>query len=765
MDLQAPAPSSASDDGMYRLEELPEPVKPAEAPTELFTRNDDTTVIAPLPIGLSDTAPATGKPKKNGKPGKAEARTESKGGFSLATFWRRATAKTQESPAPATNGETTPDAPAAAARPVDKATARKRRRRRRALRLALPAWSVSFVIHMTILIALAAATFSEPVRKAMNSIDSALVSNPGGADELVKIWAEPTNQPRDQAVGNDGGPSAPAASSSGGGGGGGTFGGIGTGPPSNTPVVAGGGGNINEKNGLPGIKVVAQVSGLGLATLAAPTMDLGGAGMVAGDVTFGTKDIGEALDQLAREILRHLTRHKLTVVWLFDESESMKDDQKAIRQKFDRVASELKINVDGAAKKKDAAALNHAIVGFGESMDYILGKPTLNIDVIGQAIDKLKIDETGTENTMQAIDNVIKNYSNLISKDRRLLIVLVTDESGDDGAHIEELHQLAVSQKVPIYVIGRQSLFGYDRAHLQYVDPVTKDVYWPAIRRGPETADIELLQWDGLHDRWDEQPSGFAPYELARLAKDTGGIYFLLPSEENMRVRQREKAYSIKDLKEYVPAYESRAAYVAARNKSEFRRTLYEIIQLTRPKDGDPGFTFRRHFPIDPQELLPACQEAMANAKDKLARLLQIQARLDSPQFQRLRDRETEKRWQAHYDLMLAQIVTYQIKAYEYGSCLEEMMKKPPRPTKMPSQDLVVEWVIDHSHDRKAPKDRTDKKYVEAERLLKLVMERHPKTPWADLAQDELARGFGAQRNEWHHNPRYDERAKLVPKY
>ena len=123
---------------------------------------------------------------------------------------------------------------------------------------------------------------------------------------------------------------------------------------------------------------------------------------------------------------------------------------------------------------------------------------------------------------------------------------------------------------------------------------MTKDVYWPAIRRGPETADIEMLQWDGLHDRWDEQPSGFAPYELARLAKDTGGIYFLLPSEENMRVRQREKLYSITTLKEYVPDYESRIAYVERRTKSEFRRTLYDIIQATR------SFPFRHHFPVMP---------------------------------------------------------------------------------------------------------------------------------------------------------------------
>ena len=67
-----------------------------------------------------------------------------------------------------------------------------------------------------------------------------------------------------------------------------------------------------------------------------------------------------------------------------------------------------------------------------------------------------------------------------------------------------------------------------------------------------------------------------------------------------------------------------------------------------------------------------------------------------------------------------------------------------------------------------APGDETDKKYAEATRLLKLVIERHPKTPWADLAQDTLGRGLSADYHERHHgppNPRYQERAKFVPKF
>ncbi len=644
---------------------------------------------------------------------------------------------------------------------AEKALARKRRQRNAQLKVGAPAWVVSLCVHVALLGALAVTTLGSDVgKRIVANINSSLAPNRSGEPEMTPIYADPGAQRSDQAVGNENAESAGGSS-----GGTGGFGGIGTGPPSATPAIGkvgrvGGGGGSGT--GIGGFKFNGNLSPLANLTTGAPSMDLGGGGLVAGDVTYEATDVGQSLDQIAREILRHLTQHKLTVVWLFDESESMKDDQKAIREKFDRVASELKVNVDNS--KKAAGALNHAIVGFGADIHYELEKPTADIDVIGRAIDRLRVDESGTENTLHAINEVINHYGGLIKKDRKLLIVLVTDESGDDGAYIEEAHQAAVGRGVPLYIIGRQSLFGYERAHLRYVDPVTKDVYWPAIRRGPETADVELMQWDGLHDRWDEQPSGFAPYELARMAKDTGGIYFLLPSEENMRVRQREKAYRIADLKEYVPDYANRAAYMAIRQKSEFRRTLYEVIQTTRwqPGAGEPHY-YRRHFPIDPAQLVPACKEAYDQATVRLNLLLKIQERLEG--LQKLRDREPEKRWQAHYDLILAQIVAYQIKSFEYRATVEEMGKKPPRPNKMPTPDLVVEWVIDHSHDRKAPKDKTEKKYAEATKLLKEVIARHPKTPWADLAQDELDRGLGTQRNEWHHNPKYDERAKLVPKY
>lgn len=627
------------------------------------------------------------------------------------------------------------------------------RRRAKTLRFQAPAWAVSVLIHSGLLGIMAAATLAPSVQQAILNIDSApfdpALANQQ-AEELVHILNPVNAGPRDQAV--ELAPTGAVGSGIG-------TGIVGSAAPSATPRV---GQNTRvDGRGLPGIKVVPTLSGLALAP-AAPGRDLAaaGGGMVGGDVAMGTKDIGEALDQLAREILRQLQRHKVTVIWLFDESGSMKDDQRAIKEKFGRVANELKLNVGG--NKKTEGALLHAIVGYGAGIDFLLRKPTVDIDAIGKAINALPTDTTGIENTCHALFEVVSEYSKNLAKDRQLLVVLVTDESGDDGDFVEEARQAVVSHNVPVYVIGRQSLFGYETLHLKYTDPITKDPYWPAIRRGPETADKEALQWDGLHDRWDEQPSGFAPYELARIAKDSGGIYFLLPSEEDLRVRTREKAYSITTLKEYIPDYESRGAYLKRRENSDLRKTLHDIIVETK------GYPYRRHYSIELEKLIEEMTAEAPIVRERLANLMVIEKKLKS--IRKLREHEPEKRWQASYDLMLAQIVAYQVKAYEYLACLDEMVaemrKGTLKPKRMPiPNQLDVTWYIEHDTRPKAPTHETAKKVAEAKALLEAVIKLHPNTPWADLAQDEINRGFSCGRHEWNVSPQYNERAKLVPKY
>lgn len=610
--------------------------------------------------------------------------------------------------------------------------------------IMIPGWLGSAVVHSLIILAMMLYTTQREEEPNLTRINSALDTAVSSVEEPLKIMADPSSQrsefltdPTNSPVG---GVSAPSA----------------------TPAVAAVS-TVSAKNSLPeNLQVSAAAISSPLASMPAmPAIDFAGGGGIAGDVTAAVDNLDQALDQLAREILRELQRTKLTVVWLFDESNSMKDDQRAVADRFERISSELEDHTTGDQKR--AAALLHTVVGFGQNVHFEL-EPTDDISKIKSTINNLRIDPSGIENTLQAFKASIARYGpKHINKERRLLFVLITDESGDDGAQIEDVRNLCLNNRIPVYVIGRQAMFGTDTIHIPYVDPLTKDTYWPTIRRGPETADLETLQFDGLHSRWDELPSGFGSYELARLAKDTGGIYFILPNEEELRRADKrlERVYSITTLKEYVPDYESRAEYFAKRQKSDLRRTMYNFINASKQ------FPFDHHLPVDHNAMTAEARQTTIEAAKRFAQLTEMEKTLKA--MEKLRDRETEKRWQAAYDLMLAQTITYQVKAMEYQALLADMVQKKPVPKRKPDKDVNVDWEVHHSSKSwitaENVKELVDKKKVEAEALLRKVIATHPDTPWADFAQFELNRGFGLDYRERVLSTKYQERLKYVPKF
>jgi len=92
-------------------------------------------------------------------------------------------------------------------------------------------------------------------------------------------------------------------------------------------------------------------------------------------------------------------------------------------------------------------------------------KPTTDLKEVQDAIGKIPQDESGLENMCQTVAATIDKYAVMARKsDRRLCIVLVTDESGDDGAGVEEVITRAKRAKAPIYILGRESVFGYPYA-------------------------------------------------------------------------------------------------------------------------------------------------------------------------------------------------------------------------------------------------------------------------------------------------------------
>ena len=88
--------------------------------------------------------------------------------------------------------------------------------------------------------------------------------------------------------------------------------------------------------------------------------------MIAGETGAMVGGYGPALDRLTQELMREMRDHKIAVVWMFDESESMKDDQADIKTRIHRVYEELRI-VDEKSKNVD---LVNAITSFGANVHY-----------------------------------------------------------------------------------------------------------------------------------------------------------------------------------------------------------------------------------------------------------------------------------------------------------------------------------------------------------------------------------------------------------
>lgn len=470
----------------------------------------------------------------------------------------------------------------------------------------------------------------------------------------------------------------------------------------------------------------------------------------------------EAMDRITQEILWMLSKNKVLVVWAFDQSESMKDDQVEIRDRVSRVYTEL-----GLATKSDAESLTTAITSFGAGFLVHTKRPTSDYGEIRAAIDSVPIDPSGKEMLCTAASRSILAHREYATRtQRQMALVIVTDESGDPATNLQYLEQTIAEARAAhcrVYILGREAVFGYPYAHMAWTHPQTKRVHWLQIDRGPETGFVEQLQTDGFHRRYDAHASGFGPYEQTRLARETGGVFFLLPSIETNLVRGEKRKYELEAMRAYVPDLRSRIEVFADRDKSQLRTTLWQVINDLNPYRPEISriIEMRVEFSPNPVDFVRQARIEQAKALVYLPYLAKAQKELEKIRF--LRQQEVSPRWQANYDIMLAQLIAYQARIYEYGAYLEHFINKPKRSplTKAPNLTLV-DWEI-----RTRPqllRAEESQPYIDrATELFQAVLRDHPGTPWAARAELELKRGFGVELIEDYEPPYIQPSGTPIP--
>ena len=451
----------------------------------------------------------------------------------------------------------------------------------------------------------------------------------------------------------------------------------------------------------------------------------------------------EAMDQITQEILWFMDKGNVLVVWCFDQSESMKDDQVEIRDRIERVYTELGLSTHQSDR------LMTGVVSFGGGFALHTQSPTSDRYKIRAAIDAVPIDPSGKEMMCEAVGRSIAHHREYAAKtNRQMLLVLVTDESGDvpnNNSYLEQAIAEAKAAKCRCYVLGREAVFGYPYAHIRWQHPQTKHVHWLQIDRGPETGFVEQLQTDGFHRRYDAHPSGFGPYEQTRLARETGGVFFMLPGLESNLVRGEKRRYELEAMRPYRPDLRARIETVTDRDASILRAAVWKVIYDLNPYQPEIAKIIEMRVEFSPNYETFVQQARLEQAKaiiylEYLARMQQVVEAIAEYRVQ-----EASPRWQANYDLLHAQLIAYQARMYEYGAYLEEFINKPKIvPLKKDPNLTLTSWDVRTRKEILVP-EKSDPYIKRAAAMYEQILKDHAGTPWAARAELELKRGFGVE--------------------
>jgi hypothetical protein len=453
-----------------------------------------------------------------------------------------------------------------------------------------------------------------------------------------------------------------------------------------------------------------------------------------------------AVDRLTHEIVSNLEHGKLLVVWLMDASISLVDDREAIAKRLERVYSEL----DQLGSLQGDLLLN-AVVSFGMDVNFLL-PPSNDVQQVSRAIREVPIDDSGVENVFSAVLATLERYKSLRGRqDRRILLVVWTDESGDDYARLEEAIKLCQRLTVPVFTVGPSSMFGRQKGTHAYQNPEDGKVYSIEVDRGPDSARYELLrlpywfsgpQYERLH-------AGIGPFALTRMAVETGGAYFI--SED----KSDKSPFSLDAMRRYLPEYTSAGDYQRQAQKSRLRQAILRAVDLTlsREMKGTP----RLEFEPTGENFQDQLREAQQSVAFNSIILNEALAGFGAKGLEEDYEKEPSPRWRAWYDLTYGRLLAMQVRCNEYNWACAEMKGK--------GADFVDKqsnrWTFKPS-DKVKLGPAAERQVAEARRLLLRCVKENPGTPWEALAQRELAFPFGFEIEE-RYVPRPEERMMAGP--
>lgn len=442
-----------------------------------------------------------------------------------------------------------------------------------------------------------------------------------------------------------------------------------------------------------------------------------------------------SIDRMTFEIMNSLKERPTLAVWLFDESGSLSLRREEIANRFDTVYGQL-----DSLKAEKNAPLKTAIVGFGKNVNFYTPEPTTDVAKCVNLVKGIKNDDSGVEMVFGAVGQIVqkwaKKYRTAADK-HNCMIIVVTDERGDDFIDKDGKNVSAFEEKMAyvaksgfrVFCIGNAAPFGRQKGYVKWTwsDGYSEDV---PVDQGPESPQMEVVDlpfWGARGVDTARISAGLGPYALTRLCAETGGLYLIADDT-------RGKEFDPYLMKDYLPDYRPVRFYQQDISKSVAKQALLAAAELTRNAPvNSPQLTFRADSDNALRNETTEAQRPAAILEQRVNEVISVLERGEKD-----RPKLKEQRWRAAFDLAMGRALAMQARVQGYKLLLAQMKVSPKPFEKMGNNS----WTLRSSGEiTTGPAIR--KIATRAAEYLNRVVDEHPGTPWAYLAEIELNQQMG----------------------
>lgn len=463
-----------------------------------------------------------------------------------------------------------------------------------------------------------------------------------------------------------------------------------------------------------------------------------------------------AIRRISSEVQASLEVSPTLIVWCFDRTPSasrlVTDGLAAARAMYDMP------EIRQALLSKQQNLLT-AVVAFDAETEFVLDPPVSDWQQIRTAFEKVKTVEGGKELTFTALQKTLDKYLPLRTQDRReIVVVVVTDEAGNDQDQADAVTELAKKNSIPVHVIGSPAPWGQTNPFLALGDKNKDENDDTFPTHGPESRQserVEVQMWSSqsLMTREDFTmiDSGFGPYALERLARTTRGEFFVVRPAAGAVYQYRstsighkfwptgsEMRFDPKVVGKYAPQYVSQKEYESLLAANKAWQALVDAAKLPPINIvAFPEQTFEKRNEAQFTRQLNTAQQFAARHSPPVDQVYNVLSAGEGD-----REKLTSPRLQAEFDLAIGRALAAKVRLDGYNAMLAALKRG-----KNFTNEGSRRWHIEQSTNIETG-SQLQKMGEKAIMYLQRVQKDHAGTPWARLAEQELKVHLGWEWRE-----------------